>query len=152
MEEEPFDGVLHHTRHFSPAFYADLLESLGVHAIACLGRSSCEAAPIESRGIATVDLQPNPRRPSLLGSLDMLLTFSLAGPGAVAIYSGTGPAWPAHAAPLVSAFLMSRCKFCERGSMGWLLLVCPWLLAAKPHQPPPLPPPSEGPESESGQA
>jgi hypothetical protein len=137
-------------RRFAAAFYADLLPDLDVRAVASLDRCRCAAAPaaFAAAGLTAVDLAPDGprRRPSPLRALDALLTLTRTARGAVALHAGGAGgagAWPDHTALVVAAYLVGREGFGERGAYAWLLLVCPWLLAAAPQQQPAAAAPSE---------
>ena len=123
------------TRHFSPTFYAELFEELGVAAVACLTESGSSGAAFAARCIETRDLGPGGSA-SLLRMVDGLLSLSRGtAPGAVAVHGGGGGRWPEWAGVTVAAWLVSRAGFEERGAYGWLHMLCPWLLRG----PPPLP-------------
>ena len=69
----------------------------------------------------------------MLHALDALLFLIRNAGGGVALHAGgdgAPGAWPAHAALLVAAYLVGREGFAERAAYAWLLLLCPWLLAA----------------------
>jgi hypothetical protein len=126
-------------RLFAAAFYVDLLPDLGVRAVASLDPCRCAtaAAAFAAAGLAAVDLPPaaGPRRrpSSPLRALDALLTLTRGAGGAVALHAGGGGApgtWPEHTAVVVAAYLVGREGFAERAAYAWLLLLCPWLLAA----------------------
>ena len=131
-------------RRFAAAFYADLLPDLGVGAVASLEPCRCAAAPaaFAAASLPAVDLAPAAgarRGPPVLHALDALLSLTRAAGGGVALHAGGNGApgaWPAHAAVVVAAYLVGREGFSERAAYGWLLLLCPWLLAAP--SPPPV--------------
>ena len=78
-------------RRFSPAYYAALLDDLGVSCVVCLGRSDpAAAAAFAARGLATEDLGLAADGSSLLRGLDRLLSLARAAPGALAVHSGEG--------------------------------------------------------------
>jgi hypothetical protein len=134
IEHQWTDSVAHDgttTRRFSPAFYADLLDDLGVSAVVCLGRSDAAASSaFAERGIEAVDLALAADGSSLLRGLDRLLSLAAAAPGAVAVHSGDGAAWPAYTETLVVAVLISRLGFDEGAARAWIRMLCPWMLPA----------------------
>ena len=114
------------SRHFSPAFYADLFLDLGVAAVACLTESATSGAAFASRSIEACDLRPGGGG-SILRALDGLLSLSrgAAESGGVALHGGGG--WPSDTGIVVAAWLVSRAGFQERAAYAWLEMLCPWL-------------------------
>ena len=116
------------TRHFSPTFYADLFEELGVAAVACLTESGSSGAAFAARGIEARDLCPG-ESGSTLRALDGLLSLSRgAAPGAVAVHGGGEGGWGEDAGVVVAAWLVNRAGFGEGAAYAWLHMLCPWLL------------------------
>lgn len=118
-------------RRFSAAFYADLFSDLGVASVACLTECRASTAAFAACGIAALDLRPGHRHgQSVLRALDGLLSLTRAGP--VAVHGGgESGGWPGDAAVVVAALLVGRLGFAERSAYAWLLMLCPWLLAAR---------------------
>jgi hypothetical protein len=125
------------TRRFSPAFYAELFEDLGVSAVVCLGcGDAATSSAFAERGMEVVDLALAEDGSSLLRGLDRLLSLAAAAPGAVAVHSGDGFRWPAYIGTLVAALLINRLGFGEGAATAWIRMLCPWMLAAAPAAPP----------------
>jgi hypothetical protein len=136
LDRRPTADAAPTTRHFSPAFYADLFEDLGVSTVVCLGRSDAAASSaFAARGIELVDLALAQDGSSLLRCFDRLLSVAAAASGAVAVHSGDGFKWPAYIGTLVAAYLISRLGFEEGAAWAWIRLLCPWMLAAAPAAP-----------------
>jgi hypothetical protein len=124
------------TRHFSPAFYAELFEDLGVSAVVCLGCGDAGASSAFSeRGMEVLDFGLGEDGSSLLRGLDRLLSLTAAAPGTVAVHSGDGFTWPAYMGTLVVAVLISRLGFDEGAARAWIRMLCPWMLSAEPAAP-----------------
>ena len=119
------------TRHFSPGFYAELFEDLGVSAVVCLGCGDAAASrAFAERGVEVVDLRLAEDGSSLLRGLDRLLSLAAVAPGAVALHSGDGFRWPAYVGTLVVALLINRLGFEEGAARAWIGMLCPWMLSA----------------------
>jgi hypothetical protein len=104
-------------RHFSPAFYADLLATeFNVSTVMCVdsGCSSSSKA-FADLGIAAEDMPLDDSVPDLLRALDRLLAVTQAGPGAVALHSRPGAAAAmGRAGALIAAYLTRRVGFPPR--------------------------------------
>jgi hypothetical protein len=121
------------TRHFSPAFYAELFEELGVSAVVCLGCGDVAASSaFAERGIEVVDFGLAEDGSSLLRGLDRLLSLAAVATGPVAVHSGDGFRWPAYIGTLVAALLINRLGFDEGAATAWIRMLCPWMLSAAP--------------------
>ena len=127
----PSQGRGAQVRRFSGAFYADLFSDLGVASVACLTECRASTAAFAACGIAALDLRPgHSHGQSVLRALDGLLSLTRAGP--VAVHGGgESGGWPGDAAGVVAALLVGRLGFAERSAYAWLLMLCPWLLAAR---------------------
>ena len=114
-------------RTFSAGFLAELLEDLGVAAVACLGRvHDADAAAFRGCALDVHELGLDPRRPALLPAMDRLLAVSRAAPGAVALCVGGGAAAGEDVVEtMAAAWLMRECGFGEGAAGAWLRMVCP---------------------------
>ena len=124
------------TRYFSPAFYAELFDDLGVSAVVCLGCGDVAgSSAFTERGIEVLDFALADDGSSLLRGLDRLLSLAAVAPGAVAVHSGDGFKWPAYIGTLVVALLINRLGFDEGAATAWIRMLCPWMLSAAPATP-----------------
>ena len=114
-------------RNFSAGFLAELLEDLGVAAVACLGRvHDADAAAFRGCALDVHELGLDPRRPALLPAMDRLLAVSRAAPGAVALCGGGGGAAGEDVVEtMAAAWLMRECGFGEGAAGAWLRMVRP---------------------------
>ena len=118
-------------RHFSPAFYADLLlTEFNVSTVMCVdsGDSSSSKA-FASRGIAMEDMPLDDSVPDLLRALDRLLAVTQGGPGAVALHSRPDTAAAMGlAGTLIAAYLARRVGLPPDAAIAWVRMVHPRLL------------------------
>jgi hypothetical protein len=108
------------TRHFSPAYLADVLADMGVATAVCLGRFAAAArAALLAAGIAAHDLDGGGAA-ALAGAL---AAARGSGGGAVAVCSG-GRGWPAGALGVGAGYLVERGGFEEGAAMAWVGMAC----------------------------
>jgi hypothetical protein len=118
-------------RHFSPAFYADLLGEFDVVLVLCLENCGYDCGPFTKRGIGVEELHLRNDSPDLLRAADRFLSLLRAAPGAVALHGSADALRLAGA--LVSAHMMSRLGFGAADAAAWLRMVRPALLMPPEH-------------------
>jgi hypothetical protein len=119
-------------RHFSSAFYADLLGEFDVVLVLCLENCSYDCGPFTRRGIGVEELHLRTDSPDLLRAADRFLSLLRAAPGAVALHGHADALRLAGA--LVSAHMTSRLGFGAADAAAWLRMVCPALLVPAEHR------------------
>ena len=140
---EWMDSADGNTRHFSPAFYADLLVTeFNVSTVMCVDRGESSWKAFADQGIVMEDMRLDDSVSDLLRALDRLLAVTQGGPGAVALHCrpDSGAAM-GRAGALIAAYLARRAGFPPDAAIAWVRMVHPRLLLPA-HLPPSLLPPS----------
>ena len=118
-------------RHFSPAFYADLLlAEFNVSTVMCVDSSeSSSSKAFADRGIDIEDMPLDDSVPDLLRALDRLLAVTQGGPGAVALHSRPDAAAAmGRAGALIAAYLARRVGLPPDAAIAWVRMAHPRLL------------------------
>ena len=115
-------------RHFSSAFYADLLSDLGASLVIGIGPSECDPRPFRNRGIEVESLAFDDDDFSgaaalTLQALDRFMTLVGGAGGLVALHcSGR----VSYACTLLSAYMLRRRFFADPvQAVSWLAIACP---------------------------
>ena len=110
-------------RHFSAAYYAELLKcDFNVSVVACVDSGKDDWPAFAEHGLAVEPLPLDGSCPGLLRALDRLLALTQGGGGSVALHSGADAAgWRAGA--LVAAYLVRRLGFPPDAAIAWIRMV-----------------------------
>jgi cell division cycle 14 len=110
------------SRSFSPSFYVEPFEEMGVTAVVRLNEPEYDAEEFTSRGVAVLDLQFDDCAPPPPEVLSAFLDLVRDAPGAVAVHCKAGLG---RTGTLAAAHLMAAHGFTAREAMGWLRVVRP---------------------------
>ena len=126
-------------RHFSPAFYADLLVTeFNVSTVMCVDSGESSWKAFADQGIVMEDMRLDDSVSDLLRALDRLLAVTQGGPGAVALHCRPdSSAAMGRAGALIAAYLARRAGLPPDAAIAWVRMVHPRLLLPA-HLPPPL--------------
>jgi hypothetical protein len=126
-------------RHFSPAFYADLLlTEFDVSTVMCVDGGESHWKAFADQGIAVEHMPLDDSASDLLRALDRLLTVTQGGSGAVALHSRLGAASAmGRTGALMAAYLARREGLPPEAAVAWVRMVHPRLLLPA-HLPLPL--------------
>jgi hypothetical protein len=112
-------------RHFSPAFYADLLCDLGVSLVIGADEAQYDHSPFAARGmdVEALGCRADDGNALTLQALDRLITLLDRAHGLVAIHcAGRLP----YACTLLSAYMLRRRFFSNPAqAVSWLAMACP---------------------------
>ncbi len=112
-------------RHFSPAFYADLLHDLGVSLVIGADEAEYDHSPFSDRGmdVESLGCRADDGNALTLQALDRFITLLDRADGLVAIHcAGRLP----YACALLSAYMLRRRFFSNPAeAVSWLAMACP---------------------------
>jgi hypothetical protein len=116
-------------RHFSAAFYAELLRTeFNVSTVMCVDSGKSCWQTFADQGFATEDMRLDESVPDLLRALDRLLAVTQGGPGAVALHSRAGSATGSCSGALIAAYLVRLVGLPTDAAVAWVRMVHPRLL------------------------
>ena len=117
-------------RHFSPAFYADLLlTEFNVSTVMCVDSGDSSWKAFADRGIVMEDMPLGDSVSDLLRALDRLLAVTQDSPGAVALHSRPDAAAAmGRAGALIAAYLARSAGIPPDAAIAWVGMVHPCLL------------------------